>query len=282
MRLNPARGNMYNWITHTANPLAGACPHDCSYCYVDDLKKGLKVLMDKYSGPPRLNEKDMRIGHGSGKVIFVCNCVDLFADGTEEERVPDEAIAAILKHLNDYPDNTYILQTKNPERFLEWTDQLPPQVILATTIETNRTNHQANIHTNAPEPKSRAKSMEELRKLGFDTMINLEPIATFDVDQVMALLIMAEPKYISIGADSSVECHHCGRTFNWQLTQRNCPQCGGQHLVSANMINEPDPWKIEELLQRIAERTRSQLLLKKNLLRICWKSSVAKMIEEAA
>ena len=25
---------MYPWVTHTWNPLAGRCKHDCNYCYM--------------------------------------------------------------------------------------------------------------------------------------------------------------------------------------------------------------------------------------------------------
>jgi DNA repair photolyase len=34
MPLNPSKGNMYPFVTHTWNPIRGKCPHDCSYCYM--------------------------------------------------------------------------------------------------------------------------------------------------------------------------------------------------------------------------------------------------------
>lgn len=30
--LNKQKGLMYEWVTHTWNPIRGKCPHDCSYC----------------------------------------------------------------------------------------------------------------------------------------------------------------------------------------------------------------------------------------------------------
>ena len=32
--LKKSTGNMYEFITHTWNPIVGECYHKCSYCYV--------------------------------------------------------------------------------------------------------------------------------------------------------------------------------------------------------------------------------------------------------
>lgn len=53
------KSNMYDWVGGTWNPLAGACPHRCSYCYV---KKGRIKHLSKYQGPIRL-AKESRVGH---------------------------------------------------------------------------------------------------------------------------------------------------------------------------------------------------------------------------
>lgn len=39
MVLNEQKGNMYNFITHTWNPIKGKCWHDCSYCYMKKFKQ---------------------------------------------------------------------------------------------------------------------------------------------------------------------------------------------------------------------------------------------------
>jgi DNA repair photolyase len=35
MPLNKSTGNLYEFVTHSWNPIQGKCPHDCSYCYVE-------------------------------------------------------------------------------------------------------------------------------------------------------------------------------------------------------------------------------------------------------
>ena len=32
--LRESKGNMYDFITHTWNPIKGKCLHNCSYCYM--------------------------------------------------------------------------------------------------------------------------------------------------------------------------------------------------------------------------------------------------------
>ncbi len=63
MGLNEQKGNMYDWITHTWNPIKGICPHQCSYCYMKDHWKRMK--------PPRLDEKDLNTDLGEDNFIFI-------------------------------------------------------------------------------------------------------------------------------------------------------------------------------------------------------------------
>lgn len=44
MPLNKAKGNMYEWVTHTWNPLAGECSHGCSYCSTNNLQAMEKTI----------------------------------------------------------------------------------------------------------------------------------------------------------------------------------------------------------------------------------------------
>lgn len=69
MRLNPTRGNMYEWVSHTWSPVVG-CPHQCSYCYVRTYRKleeKVRLLPGKF---PDL---------GYDRTIFVAHMADLFA-----------------------------------------------------------------------------------------------------------------------------------------------------------------------------------------------------------
>jgi protein gp37 len=74
---------------------------------------------EKYSGPPRLLEKELEVDYGrrwhEGLVIFIEHMNDLFAGG-----VPDRWIHQIIAHCRRYPGNQYVWQTKNPVRALSF------------------------------------------------------------------------------------------------------------------------------------------------------------------
>jgi protein gp37 len=193
MSLSKQKGSMYNWCTHTHNPLGGACSHQCSYCFTRAMAKSRPVIADKYTGKVRLIEKELGINYGSGRTIFICSCTDLFASD-----VCDVYIKIILQHCRKYPKNTYVFQTKNPARYHEellrpyW----PEKRILGTTIESNR--NYANI-SKAPFPVSRALAMGDIEG---ETFVTIEPILDFDVTDLVSILVMANPTFINIGADS--------------------------------------------------------------------------------
>lgn len=206
--LNRPSGNMYSWA-HTWNPLRGSCIHRCIYCYVTEMKR-IGNIKKKYTGKPEIDEKTLRdnlyvYGAGVTKdekpiVIFVGSMVDLFASN-----VPGGMIRRILKHCNEYPLNTYLFQTKNPERFTEFLGLYPPKTILGTTIETCDSEPELS---RAPIPTYRMYEMTRLRhyyseEFGFKIMINIEPAVDFEKpDLFVSWLAEVEPDFISIGADS--------------------------------------------------------------------------------
>ncbi|RLF50568.1 MAG: hypothetical protein DRN24_06330, partial [Thermoplasmata archaeon] len=121
--LNKQKGNMYPWVTHTWNPIKGKCPHMCSYCY-------MRKYWDRL-GNPYLDTKCFKDNLGEGNTIFVGSSIDMWA-----EEIPSEWITKVLDYIKKYPKNTYLFQSKNPDRFDYFT--LPQKVILGTTIESNR------------------------------------------------------------------------------------------------------------------------------------------------
>lgn len=183
---------MYPWVTHTHCHLGGECPHRCVYCYVNSFPFGRP---EKYKGPLRLIEKEFAVNYGTGRTIFIENCNDLFADD-----VPPAFIQAVGQHCLKWPDNTYIFQTKNPSRYLEWACYLPPKSLFGCTIETNRPI--PNIST-APLPFDRGEAMYSLIGRKF---ITIEPIMDFDVDYFSTWIQDINPEFVNIGADS--KGHH--------------------------------------------------------------------------
>lgn len=192
MGLTKAKGNMFLWLSHTWNPLAGECPHKCSYCSTESKKK-FDAVREKYTGPPRIIEKQLQFSHGQGNTLFVCNCTDLFA-----EEVPTEMINRILETCRKYHHNKYVFLTKNPARYHEITsDHFPEQYLLGCTIETNRTNPKVS---KAPSPTERAEWMKHLH--GIPTFITVEPIMDFDTNLFAMMLQEIHPDFVCIGADS--------------------------------------------------------------------------------
>ena len=185
MGLNVSKGNMYDFVTHTWNTVKGKCPHNCSYCYM------------KHWGeqkPIRLDESELRTNLGEGNFIFVGSSCDLFA-----EQIRHGWISDTLIHCSLYPENKYLFQSKNPELIKVFAPRLlPPQSVLCTTIETNRSYEQMG---SAPPTYERAAAMEEL-KHDFETYVTIEPILDFDLYELVGLIEVCGPEQVNIGADS--------------------------------------------------------------------------------
>jgi len=212
--LRESKGNMYPFVTHTWNPIKGRCAHDCQYCYMKRFPQ--KEL--------RLDEKDLRTDLGSGRFIFVGSSTDMWA-----KDVPEEWIEKILAICSKY-DNTYLFQSKNPFRFLQF--HLWMRHVLATTIETNR---DYPCMGKAPKASDRAKGIWLL--WAHRRMITIEPILDFDLPEFVELIRPASPEWVNIGADSQ-----------------------GHHLP------EPSAEKVKALIEELRKFTRVEI--KSNLKRI--------------
>lgn len=180
MSLNISKGNMYDFVTHTWNTIKGACPHDCSYCY---MKRWGKLK------PPRLDENEFKTDLGKGNFIFIGSSCDMYA-----EAIPVEWIIKTLEHCNKF-DNHYLFQSKNSARFNKY--QLSENSVICTTIETNR--WYPKIMNNSPHPIDRSK---EMTGLSIETYLTIEPIMDFDIVQLVELVKKCNPKQVNIGADS--------------------------------------------------------------------------------
>jgi DNA repair photolyase len=165
MKLNEAKGNMYDFITHTGNAIKGECPHGCSYCYMKRWGK---------QSPVHLDEKELKIPMTLDNYIFVGSSCDMFADN-----IPSEWILKTLEHCCNYR-NQYLFQTKNPVRLIEFYNDLPMFSNHCTTLETNR--FYRNIMFNCNSPVQRANDFIELNEVSFGRkFITIEPIIDFDL-----------------------------------------------------------------------------------------------------
>jgi DNA repair photolyase len=195
MTLVKSRGNMYPWVTHMHSHLGGECPHKCSYCYVQKNRFGVPA---KYQGELRLVESELFVNYGSGKTIFIEHMGDLFAEG-----VPAEFIEKILNHCREYQCNTYVFQTKNPARMSYFGYSFPENIIIGTTIES--TFNLQNI-SKAPSPENRFRAFKKVKDTllskPLKTFVTIEPVIRFNLPKLVAWLIVLEPDFVNIGADS--------------------------------------------------------------------------------
>ncbi len=198
MTLNESKGDMYEFITHTWNPIKGKCFHDCSYCYMKIFVPNPTLI--------RLVESELTGSFPESSFIFIDSSADLFAVD-----VPDEWINRVL----DFCDITtrsiqlskrprFLIQTKNPARILDYISHplFSPerqQVVACTTIETNR--HYKEIMNNAPLPQQRAEAMANIAEHGIKTYVTIEPIMDFDLDEMVTLIKMCNPEQVNVGKD---------------------------------------------------------------------------------
>ncbi len=177
MGLNKQKGNMYSFITHTWNPIRGKCPHDCIYCYM----RGLPV------GEIRLVNEELKTNLGEGNFIFVGSSTDMWAN-----EIAGYWLEQTLIHCRQFA-NRYLFQSKNPQRFTEF--EFPPDIILGTTIETNRLY---NISKASPV----GERVTWMKELTLPKMVSIEPIMDFDLSYLVDWIRQISPEFISIGADS--------------------------------------------------------------------------------
>lgn len=181
MAMNKQKGNMYGFITYTWNPIKGICPHDCSYCY-------MRRWWSKMTAP-RLDEKELRCNLGKDNYIFVGSSIDMWARInfiTWQE--------AVLNYCKSNPQNIYLFQTKNPERYLD--HKFDDNHILCITLESNRIYEKY-----CPVPEDRINAFSKIDHP--HKMITIEPVLDFDPTIMLSMIDKINPEQINIGANTS-------------------------------------------------------------------------------
>ncbi len=187
---------MYEFITHTWNPIVGKCYHNCSYCY-------MKKYGNEISEDVRFKDDYLDDNFGSGKFIFVGSGIDLFA-----EAIDDNWIKKVLDKCSiDNRDlfgtkNKFLFQSKNPKRILQYIGHSNfKDAVVCTTIETNR--DYPSIRCESPLMEERALAMNEIANRGIETYLTIEPIMAFDTDELVHLIRLCKPVQVNIGANTN-------------------------------------------------------------------------------
>lgn len=194
---------MYPFLSHnhkktgdTCNPLSGKCLHACPYCYVEVLKKMFPGVRAKYSGEPRIDNKQLAdVSKFTAKdFVFLCDCTDLLGHW-----VPTSFIRQIFMEAANSPAK-FLTVTKNPHRYShyirETTDQIPKNITLGCTIESDRD------YIVCGQPRLlRLDYMKELSEVGYPVMISIEPIMDFSLDFI-SKIGEVNPKFVAVGYDN--------------------------------------------------------------------------------
>jgi len=150
--------NMYD-EAKTWNPFKG-CAFKCVYCtpsFQRQSKCQRRLCLNCYTYTPHCHE-DRLSKIPSAQIIFVCGNADIsFCPPDFTQRI----IERIVEHNGRAPHKTYYLQSKRPAYFEPFLAALPNNVILLTTLETNRDDGYDAI-SRAPPPSVRCEQFKLL------------------------------------------------------------------------------------------------------------------------
>jgi hypothetical protein len=196
-----SRSNMYQ-RAKTWNPFKG-CGFACTYC-VESFQRQAKRQMHNctlcyqykpHFHPERLDEIP------STPIIFVCGNGDI-AFASPEER--SAIIAGIRKWTDRHPrsDTVFYLQSKQPSCLAPNLAELPGNVILVTTLETNRDAGYEAV-SKAPPPSERYRQFLGLRYPR--KIVTVEPVMDFDPEVLAEWMVNIKPELVYLGFNSRKE-----------------------------------------------------------------------------
>lgn len=180
----------------TWNPVIG-CKYYCykGRCWAARMARRLKNNERYREGfdHPKLVAVELK-KRFSNIVVFVSSMGDLFG-----RWVPEEWILKVLNSMKQSHDAVFLLETKNPARFLDFISEIPSNTILSTTIETNRTNNAYRVSA-APSVVERYKAIRSIEWP--HKHVSIEPIIDFDLDVLVRWMRDINPELISVGYDN--------------------------------------------------------------------------------
>lgn len=187
--------NMYKLAVKRWNPFAG-CRFDCRYCrpsFQAQAKRQRKRCQQCYRYEPHEHPKrltDSLARTGFMQFIFTCASGDVAFCSTG-------FLERIVERMRQEKDKTFLLQSKDPTTFERV--KFPPNVILGTTIETNRDDLCASVSVARPASE-RCRSLRDLDHPL--KMVTIEPVMDFDLDVMVGWIREIKPAMVWIGYDS--------------------------------------------------------------------------------
>jgi hypothetical protein len=180
----------------TWNPFKG-CEYNCAYCvpsFQRQAKRQMHNCKKCYDYVPH-EHPDKLAAIPSAEIVFVCGNSDLsFCTPAYIRRI----IEAIRNRRNKKPQ-TFYLQSKKPSCLAPFLKTLPSNIVLVTTLETNRDKGYGLV-SKAPKPSVRYKQFLALRYPR--KVITAEPVMDFDVQEFADRIIRIRPEYVWLGYNS--------------------------------------------------------------------------------
>lgn len=191
------QGNMYKLSVARWNPFAG-CGHGCTYCkgsFQLQLKRWARghcpacYDFTPHQHPERLEETPPRTGFM--QFIFTCASGDVAF-------CPTPYLEQIVARIAEMPDRTFLIQSKAPATFRRV--GFPRNVILGTTIETNRDALVTAVAPGAPAPSRRYADFLTVEHT--PKMVTVEPVMDFDLGVMLQWITEIDPVMVWLGYDS--------------------------------------------------------------------------------
>jgi len=193
--------NMYEDSIFQWNIFKG-CHFDCVYCrksYQLQAKRQKHRCQACYDYTPHLHlerlqddwiKKNLPKKTEGDQFIWCCSSGDI-------SFLNKGWMQTILDKIKTMPDLTFFMQTKNPQCF--WNLNLPENIILGITLETNRGKDYDKI-SGAQIPPLRV--LDFIERIWDRKFITIEPILDFDMDNFIDLITEINPERIYIGYDT--------------------------------------------------------------------------------
>ena len=197
-----AKSRMYA-EAKTWNPFKG-CRFDCAYCVPSFQRQSKRqkgrcakcCAYEPHEHPGELGKVP------STDIVFVCGNADIsFASPAYVRRIVEAIRADNEKYekRGDKPAKTFYIQTKRPAFLAPFLDSLPENVVLLTTLETNRDDGYGRV-AKAPRPSVRHaqfKALDYPRKI-----VTIEPVMDFDTDVFAKWIAQLKPEAVWLGYNS--------------------------------------------------------------------------------
>ena len=181
--------------TKTWNPFKG-CRFDCTYCeptFKRQAKRQKHNCAKCYGYLPHYHEERLKT-IPTAEIVFVCGNADIsFCEPAFTRRIIDR----IKEHSERCPGKTFYFQSKRPSYFAQFLSEFPGNVILLTTLETNRDEPPVS---KAPAPSERYRQFKALdypRKV-----VTIEPVMDFDLDVFADWIRELHVEYVWLGFNS--------------------------------------------------------------------------------